>query len=240
MEIRKKPEVNLDKMRYLYIAMGFVISLSLVLSAFEYRTFEEKITELFNEIMEEEVEETVIATMTAPPPPPPPPPPSVVEVMEIVEDDEIIEEEVDFNQDVNENTEVNTNDFTGETTEEVSDDNEVFTVVEDYPRFAGCENEKTEQEALDCFNKKLAAFLQKNVNYPPQAKDLGVQGKVFVEFVIEKDGNVTNVKVLRGIGSGCDEEAIRVVKLLPKFTPARQRGRPVRMIYRLPIQFRLS
>ena len=83
-------------------------------------------------------------------------------------------------------------------------------------------------------------FLQENMKYPEEAKELGVQGKVFVTFVVEVDGSITDVKVLRGIGSGCDDEAVRVVKSMPKWIPGKQRGVPVRVQFNLPINFKLQ
>lgn len=241
MEIRKNPEVDLNRQRPLFIAIGFVLSLSLGLLAFEYRTFQEKIIQLIDISIDEEIEETIIATQPETPPPPPPPPPTVVEVLEIVENDVEIENEMQV-QDVEatEETEITTTNTEFTETETVVDDNEVFQIVEDMPRFKGCENERNEEEASKCFQEKLYAFLSQNIKYPQQAKELGIQGKVFVSFVVEKDGSVGQVQILRGIGGGCDEEAVRVIKKLPQFTPGKQRGRPVRVQYRLPIAFVLK
>jgi len=104
---------------------------------------------------------------------------------------------------------------------------EIFTVVEENPTFPGGET-------------KLYKFLGESIKYPEEAKELGIQGRVFVNFVIETNGAVSNVKVLRGIGGGCDEEAIRVIKSMPKWTPGKQRGIPVRVSYNLPIKFTLQ
>lgn len=83
-------------------------------------------------------------------------------------------------------------------------------------------------------------FIKNNLKYPQQARETGTQGKVFVSFVVEKDGSLTDVKVLRDIGSGCGEEAVRVVKSMPKWQPAKQRGKPVRMQFNLPVAFTLA
>lgn len=104
---------------------------------------------------------------------------------------------------------------------------EIFTVVEEQPAFPGGDEARIK-------------FLQDNIKYPEEAKELGVQGKVFVTFVVEVDGSITDVKVLRGIGAGCDEEAIRVVKSMPKWVPGKQRGVPVRVQFNLPIKFTLQ
>ena len=86
----------------------------------------------------------------------------------------------------------------------------------------------------------MMEYVAKNVKYPQEAKDKEIQGRVFVGFVVEKDGSVTNVKVTRGIGGGCDEEAVRVIKAMPKWTPGKQKGKPVRVNYQIPINFKLD
>ena len=99
------------------------------------------------------------------------------------------------------------------------------------------------QETMPSFRggeQKLMEFLKDNLIYPSKAKDAGIKGKVFVEFYIEKDGTVCDAKVLRGIGYGCDEEALRVIGLMPKWSPGKQRGKAVRVRYTLPINFKLD
>jgi periplasmic protein TonB len=104
---------------------------------------------------------------------------------------------------------------------------EIFTVVEEQPGYPGGDEARIK-------------YLQDNIKYPDEAKELGVQGKVFVTFVVEVDGSITDVRVLRGIGAGCDEEAIRVVRNMPKWVPGKQRGVPVRVQFNLPIKFTLQ
>jgi periplasmic protein TonB len=103
----------------------------------------------------------------------------------------------------------------------------IFTVVEEEAEFIG---------GID----KLMEFLVKNLNYPQEAKEKGIEGKVIITFVVEKDGSIADLKLTNGIGYGCDEEAIRVVKLMPKWKPAKQRGKNVRQQFILPINFNLS
>ena len=107
------------------------------------------------------------------------------------------------------------------------DKNGVYQIVEEIPQFPGGE-------------KALMEYMAKNLTYPQEARDKGIDGRVFVGMVIEKDGSVSNVKVLRGIGSGCDEEAVRVIKSMPKWKPGMQDGKPVRVSYQIPINFKLS
>ena len=112
--------------------------------------------------------------------------------------------------------------------EEVIEDGELFgCIVETMPSFRGGQ-------------QKLFEFLGNNLVYPQEAKEAGIEGQVFVEFYIEKDGSVTDGKVLKGIGYGCDEEALRVIGLMPKWYPGKQRGKAVRVRYTLPINFKLS
>ena len=114
-----------------------------------------------------------------------------------------------------------------DTIENADEIEEIFGIVETMPMFRGGE-------------RKLMEFIGSNVVYPKEAIDAGIEGKVFVEFYIEKDGTVCDAKVLRGIGYGCDEEALRVIGLMPKWYPGKQRGKAVRVRYTLPINFKLS
>ena len=104
---------------------------------------------------------------------------------------------------------------------------EVFVVVEEDPEFPGG-------------MKAMLAFIEKNLVYPEEAKAAGIEGKVYVSFTVEKDGSISNVKILRDIGYGCGDEVVRIVKLMPKWNPGKQRGVPVRVRYNLPVQFILN
>ncbi|PCJ80138.1 MAG: hypothetical protein COA57_15125 [Flavobacteriales bacterium] len=123
--------------------------------------------------------------------------------------------------------------------EEVVDEPQIFTIVEQFPSLPGCENIRDEQKRKECTETEIMKFLGKNIKYPAMAKDAGISGIVYVNFEINQKGVVKDVKILRGIGGGCDEEAIRVVKKFPKFFPGKQRGKPVRVSYNLPIRFTL-
>ncbi len=110
--------------------------------------------------------------------------------------------------------------------EEVKVEEEVFVVVEEQAEFPG---------GLD----SMYAYIVKNLKYPEAAKEKGIEGRVFVQFVIEKDGSISNVKILRGIGGGCEEAAVEMIKNMPKWKPGKQRGKPVRCQFNLPIKFEL-
>jgi protein TonB len=173
-----------------------------------------------------------------PPPPPPPPPPAALEqkvkfVAPIVTTEEVVEDADIFNQDdlaqTTTNEAVAIEEIVVETKVEVIEveesKKEVFTIVEEMPAFPGGEAER---------NK----FLAENIQYPQQATENGIQGTVYVSFVVDSKGNVTDVKILRGIGGGCDEEALRVVKMMPKWHPGKQNGKNVRVLFNMPIYFK--
>lgn len=177
-----------------------------------------------------------------PPPPPPPPPPEALEqkvkfVAPVVTTDEVVETPDIFNQDdlnkktVNEAVavaeEVTTKEAVQEVIEVEESKKEIFTIVEEMPSFPGGPSE-------------LQKYLATNISYPQSATENGIQGTVYVSFVVDSKGNVTDVKVLRGIGGGCDEEAIRVVKAMPQWHPGKQNGKNVRVLYNMPIYFKLN
>ncbi len=222
MELKKSPEANIEKKRVVLIAIGLLFSLSLVLVAFEWKTFENELKNL-GEIDLSLIEEEIIPpSIQQPPPPPPPPAPTTV--IEIVEDDEEIEDELVIdNLDVDESTEI---EFIETAKEEVVEE-QIFTIVEEMPSFPGGE-------------AALMKYLSSNTKYPAIAKDANIQGTVFVTFVVDTDGKVKDVRVLRSIGGGCDEEAVRVVQSMPAWKAGKQRGKSVKVQYNLPIRFTLK
>lgn len=220
MEARKNPEADLERRKMSFTFLGLLVAVSLTLVAFEWTTFEKRQSEMATldlDLLEEEV-----IPPSATPPPPPPPPPAPTTVLEIVEDDEEIEEVDMEDTEVEENTVVEV----FEQPEEVVVEEQIFTIVEEMPEFPGGESE-------------LFKYLGKSIKYPQMAQDAGISGVVYVTFEVGKDGKVKDVKVLRGIGGGCDEEAIRVVKAMPTWKPGKQRGKAVRVQYNLPIRFTL-
>ena len=223
MEEKKSPDANLEQKKGAYFAVGLMLSLALVLGLFEMKTFDNIATDLGELKLDLLEEEIIPISQQAPPPPPPPPAPTTQ--IQIVEDDEEIEEELEIeDMEVDEETEVEVEIYEEE--EEVVEE-EIFTIVEQMPEFPGG-------------TEKLFKYLGKNIEYPPMAKDAGIKGKVYVTFVVERDGSITDVRVLRGIGGGCDEEAIRVVSGMPNWKPGKQRGKPVRVQYNLPVRFTLQ
>jgi periplasmic protein TonB len=172
-----------------------------------------------------------------PPPPPPPPPPDVVQAQKFVAPvvtTDSVETTMVTQDDLSTKPIEAPSADEGIQVEEVKEQviqqeapKEIFTVVEEQPGYPGGDEARIK-------------YLQDNIKYPDEAKELGVQGKVFVTFVVEVDGSITDVRVLRGIGAGCDEEAIRVVRNMPRWIPGKQRGVPVRVQFNLPIKFTLQ
>ena len=217
MEPKKNPEVNLERKRGLFLQIGLVITLLVVLGAFEYKTYE-KVAYNLGALNLDDLEEEIIpiTKQEIKPPPPPPPPP---EIIEIVEDDVVIEDEIEI-----EDTESD-EDEEIEIIEE--DDDEFFMVVENMPIFPGGD-------------LGLMKYIQKHVKYPAIAKEYNITGKVYVSFIVDKSGSVTNVKIVRGVDKNLDAEAVRVVKSLPKYKPGKQRGKSVRVMFTIPINFTLN
>ncbi|MFQ3332340.1 MAG: protein TonB [Thalassomonas sp.] len=217
MEPKKNPEVNLERKRGLFLQIGLVIALLVVLGAFEYKSYE-KVAYNLGALSLDDLEEEIIpiTKQEVKPPPPPPPPP---EVIEIVEDEVEIENEIEI-----EDTESD-EDEEIEIIEE--DDDEFFMVVENMPIFPGGD-------------LGLMKYIQKHVKYPAIAKEYNITGKVYVSFIVDKSGKVTNVKIVRGVDKNLDAEAMRVVKSLPKYKPGKQRGKAVRVMFTIPINFTLN
>ena len=223
MEVKKNPEVDVNKKSSMYFMIGAVVALSVLLLSFEWKTYDATVSELGKLVLDLEEEEIIPITQQELPPPPPPPPPATI--IEIVEDDEEIEEELEIEDtDIDEDEVIEI--VAVEEEEEVMEE-EIFTIVETNPSFPGGD-------------KKMYQYLGKNMKYPPIAQDNNIQGRVYVSFVVEKNGAITDVRVLRGIGGGCDEEAIRVVKSMPSWSPGKQRGKAVRVRFNLPIVFKLQ
>ena len=219
MEARKTPEADLEGRKGSFMLIGLLTALAITLVAFEWTAFEKEVGSLGT--LELDLLEEEIIPPSATPPPPPPPPPAPTTMLEIVDDkEEIVEMELD-DQEVKEETVVEI-----VQREEVVEEEQIFTIVEEMPTFPGGEAE-------------LFKYLGKNIKYPQMATDAGISGVVYVTFVVGKDGKITDVKVLRGIGGGCDEEAVRVVKSMPPWKPGKQRGKPVTVQYNLPIRFTL-
>ncbi len=234
MERKKNPKADLENKRSLFFMIGMVVALGLILFAFEWKTYDKEMSSLGTLEMEDLEEEIIPITEQTAPPPPPPPKPQQQEIMEIVEDDEEIEQELE----VDDAEATSTTEIFELPPEKVIEEPEIFTVVEDMPVFPGCESAKNKEA---CTNEKIFAYISQNTKYPPMAKDNGQSGTVFIRFVVNQDGRVSDVEVIRGVpgGPSLDREAVRVVKTMPKMQPGKQRGQAVRVQYNVPVKFSL-
>jgi len=224
MELKKSPKASLEDKKMLFVMMGLVMVLSLLYIGFEWTESEVKVYDSFDTSMLAEEEIEIVQTQQELPPPPPPPVPDVVEVINIVEDDVIVES-VEINTEDDKNKEVVIQAPVAAPIEE--EDNVVFQVVETMPSFPGGD-------------AALFKFLGDNVKYPVIAQENGIQGRVICQFVVNKDGSIVDVEVVRPVDPSLDKEAIRVIKSMPKWSPGKQRGKSVRVKYTLPVNFKLQ
>lgn len=218
--IKKYNYVNLNRYKLTFALLAYLVSFSFFYVVWNYREYEEKLNiTLTDMVFDDDTEHEAPITQHQPPPPPPP----VVEIQTVPEE-EIIEEEPEI-EEVEMEEEEEVEEIIEEEPEE--EEEEVFMIVEDMPEFP---------------NGPMAMmkFLRDNIVYPRIAIDNDLQGTVIVQFVVAKDGHINNVSVVRGIGGGCDEEAVRVIKKMPNWNPGKQRGRAVPVNIRVPVRFKLS
>ena len=228
MELKKSDKANLEKRRGLYLEIGLLFALCVALLAFEWQIApkeEVASTGPVNEAMEEDV---VPITRQDEPPPPPPEPPKVTDILDIVADDVHVDTNIDVNIEADQDTQIIPIEFVAAAVEEEEEDF-LFAIVEDKPLFNGKDAETAFRE-----------WVYSKVVYPPVAQENGITGRVFLEFAISKTGDVEDVKILRGIDPLLDNEALRVIKMSPKWQPGMQRGKPVKVKYQFQLQFKLN
>ncbi|HRN41676.1 MAG TPA: energy transducer TonB [Vicingus sp.] len=222
MEPKKNPKADLEKLRGTFMAAGLLVSMVATYVIINLKFYEVSASELGQLVVEQVEEEIIPITQQNTPPPPPPPPPAAPEIIQVVDNEVEVEEVQMIDTEADATTVVEEFAVVEEVVEE-----EIFTIVETMPEFPG-----GGQEAL-------FKFLQKEMKYPQVAKENGIQGTVFVNFVVGQDGKIRDVKVLRGVNKMLDDEAVRVVKAMPAWKPGKQRGKPVSVSYNLPIKFTL-
>lgn len=224
MEIKKNPEVSLEKKRSLFLIAGYVVALAVVLTAFEWKTFDRSLSDLGKLVLDDLEEEIIPITEQEIKPPPPPPPPPPAPIIEIVEDDVEIEDEVEI-MDVEADQETVIEEV--EIVEEESNEPDFFTIVEDMPAFPGGD-------------AALLKYIAETTEFPPIAKENGITGVVYISYIVDRDGSVKDVKVVRSADPFLDKEAVRVVKTLKGYKPGKQRGKPVPVQFTIPIRFVLN
>lgn len=227
-EVKKSSKANLELHRGTFLLMGIVLGVASMFFAFEWSTETVKLDEeviVQDVLAEEEIE--ITRRDATPPPPPPPPEPETPEIIEVVE------EEVQTRFDINvedDQTQRQVQTYIPPPPpkpkqEEVTE--EIFVVVEEQPEYPGGQT-------------AMMRFLSDNIRYPVIAQENGIQGRVICNFVVERDGSITDVQVVRGVDPSLDREAVRVIQQMPRWKPGKQRGQAVRVRFTLPVVFRLQ
>lgn len=226
MEAKKTKRADLEPKRTVFIQIGLIVALAISLVAFEWKTYDIKEIDTSARQAEQVEDDLVEITQQNKPPPPPAAPPTTT-LINIVKDDIDVVDDFMIDAEATEFTEIPKYVPPAVVEEEEVAEAEIFTVVESPPAFPGGDEARIR-------------YLTENIKYPQMARESSIQGTVYVTFVVERTGSVTDVRVLRGIGGGCDEEAIRVIKGMPKWAPGKQRGKPVRVQFTMPIKFTLA
>ena len=226
MDKRKTQKSDLEGKQMIFIEIGLVVALAVSLLAFEWKKYDISKVEIAGRDAVELVEELVLQTKQEVKPPPPKQMVQTTTLLNIVENKVEVETDIMINVE-DDNTAPLPEWVAPEIGEEVIDEAEIFLIVEKDPTFPGGDAARLK-------------YLRDNVKYPQMARESGIQGTVFLSFVIEPSGAVSNVKVLRGIGGGCDEEAVRVIKNMPKWSAGEQRGQKVRVQFSMQVKFTLQ
>ena len=232
MQRKKNPKSDLRKYSGLFLAAGLCLILFISWQAIEFKSYERQYDLESLNVEDDDDEEIPITEQIKTPPPPPPPP--APEIIEVVEDEEEIEETII------ESTETDQEEIVEEVEvlEEELDVDVPFAIIEDVPLFPGCER-VSKSERRKCFQEQIQKHISKNFRYPEIAQEMGIQGRVFVQFMIGKDGNISGIRT-RGPDKNLEKEANRIISKLPRMIPGKQRGRPVRVPFSIPITFRLQ
>lgn len=229
MEVKKSPKANLENKKLFYRELGLIIALGVILCAFEWSTSEKAETVIQQEEAPVvEVEQVPVTTEAPPPPPEAPKVPVLSDMIEVVDDDIVVDTDlfISLEDDVDMGVEIM--DYVAEVAEETIEEAPIpYTLVEEKPSFMGGDA------------NEFSKWVYSKIVYPEVALENGISGRVTLQFTIESDGSLTNIKVLRGIDQSLDQEAVRVVSMSPKWTPGKQRDKAVRVTYTFPIMFQL-
>ena len=228
MNPKKSKSANLENKRTIFLEIGMILSLALVLTAFNWKSYDRQNSWIQPGKLEDMTEELPPITLQKPPEPPPTVIVQAPLVINIVDNEAMLDDDFFINADIDPSEPVPVYEPVVAMEEEVPvSEVEIFRVVEDMPVFPG---------GLEA----LYRYLSENIKYPMMAKEAGISGKVYLTFVVERDGSITDVQVIRGIGGGCDEEAQRVIEKMPRWTPGKQRNIPVRVQFVLDVKFTLQ
>ena len=233
MRSKKNPKADLNKKSTFYFSIGLFIVLFVSWQAIEYKNYDDDgYGYIALDVDDDDDEEIPITEQLKTPPPPPPPP--APEIIEVVEDEEEIEETII------ESTETDQEEIVEEVevVEEDLDLDVPFAIIEDVRLYPGCERVPKSQRR-SCFQEQIQKHIARNFRYPEIAQEMGIQGRVFVQFTIAKDGSIPAIRT-RGPDKNLEKEAQRIIGKLPTMTPGKQRGRPVRGPFSIPITFKLQ
>ena len=239
MEPKKNPKADLTKRSMLFFQIGMIVMLFLAWQAIEWKTYDKSNIDTGMVDVGDELDEEIPITQQITPPPPPPPPPPAPEVIEVVEDEEEVEETIIESTETDSEAEiVEIEEIEEAVEEEIAD--VPFAVIENVPIYPGCENEKGNAARNKCMSEKVQKYVQRKFD-TDLAGDLGLEGRqrIAVQFKIDRNGNVVNVRA-RAPHPRLEQEAVEVVSSLPKMTPGQQRGKPVGVLYSLPILFQVE
>lgn len=237
MEPKKNPKADVGRRSVLFFQIGLIIMLLVSWQAIEWKTYEKSQIDIGQLDVDDDLMEEIPVTQQLTPPPPPPPPPPAPDVIDIIEDDSKVEETVIKSTETSQEVEiVEVKQIVEKVVEEVIED-VPFAVIENVPVYPGCENEKTNDAKKKCMSDKVSAFINRRFN-TDLANDLGLDGRqrIMVQFRIDHTGKVVDVRA-RAPHPRLEREAISVVQALPNMTPGKQRGKPVGVLYSLPIIF---
>lgn len=237
MQVKKNPQADLNRNSGLYFVIGLAIVLFITWRALEYKTYpkDETLVDMIEAV--EDIKEDIPITeqiRTTPPPPPPAAP----EVIEVVEDTEEIEETIIESTETSQDAVVEEI-MDVDDVEAAEDEEEIivpFAVIENVPIFPGCESASNNDERKACFQKMIQEHVRRQFTYPPAALELGITGRVFVQFHIDSKGHVGGIRT-RGPDKLLEQEANRIIATLPDMTPGKQRGRAVKVPYSIPVNF---
>jgi protein TonB len=237
MESKKNPKADVSRNGSIYFAVGLALMLFLTYSTLNWKTYDKSDIDIGKLNLDNELEEEIPIIEQVIPPPPPPPPPAAPEVIEVVEDEEEVEETIIESTETDQDEEIEVEEI--EVEEFVEDVEVPFAVIENVPEYPGCER-GSNTEKRKCMSDKIAKFVQRKFN-TDLAGDLGLSGRqrISVIFKIDKNGNVVGVRS-RAPHPRLEKEAARVINMLPKMKPGRQRGKPVIVPYSLPITFQVQ
>ncbi len=226
MEIKKSVKADLERKKPVFLQVGLVLALSLALLGFEYKSYDKVVEEDTTATHQEVIDEIVIQTKQEAKPETPPPAQLQTTLIQIVDNSVQVNTDLEVSQedDGSQNKEYQE---IVETAPVEAEEAEIFTVVEESPEYPGGDEARMK-------------YLRDNLKYPQLARESGIDGTVYIEFVVETNGNITKATIKRDIGGGCGDEALRVVKNMPKWKPGKQRNKPVRTQFVLPIKFILN